>query len=233
VRKKYSYSGWELQYFDKADQFRAYQYDLIIHHLKDNIAEVGPGNGTLLEKYINNSKEKIHVFEPTKKFNNILKKKFKNNVKIFNSFFLKPTAKKKYKTILYFDVIEHIKDDKLEILKAYNSLLPYGKLIINVPSYQFLYSEFDKDVNHFRRYEKTTIKKKLREIKIDNFTMVYYDSIGFFLSLLSKFFSGNYKNNLSLKIKIWNKLIFVSRILDKITFHYFGKSLLIIIKKTN
>jgi 2-polyprenyl-3-methyl-5-hydroxy-6-metoxy-1,4-benzoquinol methylase len=137
VKKKYSYPGWELPYFDKADQFRNYQHDLFIHHLKDNIAEVGPGNGTLLEKYINKSKKQIHVFEPTKKFNNILKKKFKNNVKIFNSFFPKPTTKKKYKTILYFDVIEHIKEGKLEILKAYNSLLPNGKLIINVPSYQF------------------------------------------------------------------------------------------------
>ena len=47
--RKYSYSGWELPYFDKAQNFRKYQYDLIKIHVKDHIAEIGPGNGLFLE----------------------------------------------------------------------------------------------------------------------------------------------------------------------------------------
>ena len=39
------------------------------------------------------------------------------------------------------------------------------------------------------------------------------------------------KKNFSKKIKIWNYLIFFSRLLDIITMNFFGKSLLIIIKK--
>ena len=41
----------------------------------------------------------------------------------------------------------------------------------------------------------------------------------------------NYKRKFILKIKIWDKLINLSRIIDVITFNSFGKSLLIIIKK--
>lgn len=226
--RKYSYSGWELPYFDKAQNFRKYQYDLIKIHVKDHVAEIGPGNGLFLEKYIYLTKKKVDLFEPTKKFCLILKKKFKNKVEVFNSFFI---PKKKYNTIIYLDVMEHIYNDKLEILKAYNNLTRNGKLIINVPAFTILFSKFDKDVNHFRRYQKNTFLKTLDELKIRNFNLLYYDSVGFVLSLFSKFFSKNYKRKFSLKIKIWDKLINLSRIIDMITFNSFGKSLLIIIKK--
>ena len=127
--------------------------------------------------------------------------------------------------------MEHIYNDKLEILKAYNNLTRNEKLIINVPAFTILFSKFDKDVNHFRRYQKNTFLKTLDELKIRNFNILYYDSVGFILSLFSKFFSKNYKRKFSLKIKIWDKLINLSRIIDVITFNSFGKSLLIIIKK--
>jgi hypothetical protein len=226
--QKYSYSGWELSHFDKACNFRNYQYDLIKSYIKNSIAEIGPGTGLFLEKYILLTKKKIHLFEPTKKFCLILENKFKNKVKIFNSYFI---SKKKYNTIIYLDVIEHIFDDKHEILKAYNNLARNGLLIINVPAFKILFSRFDKDVNHYRRYQKNTFSKTLNELNIKEYNMIYYDSVGFFLSFLSKFFSKNYKKKFGLKIKIWDKLIILSKIIDKITFNCFGKSLLVIIKK--
>jgi len=226
--KKYNYSGWELPHFDKARNFRNYQFDLIKSHIKNNIAEIGPGTGSLLEKYIFLTKKKIYLFEPTKKFCVLLEKKFKKKVKIFNSYFI---SNKKYNTIIYMDIIEHIFNDKDEILKAYNNLARNGKLIINVPAFKILFSRFDKDVNHFRRYQKNTFSKTLNELNIKKYNMIYYDSVGFFLSLLSKFFSKNYKKKFGLKIRIWDKLIILSKIIDMITFNSFGKSLLIIIKK--
>ena len=62
--------------------------------------------------------------------------------------------------------------------------------------------------------------------------MFYYDSIGYILSLMSKLFVSDYKKNFEKKIKVWDSLISISKILDKITFRFFGKSLFVIIKKT-
>ncbi len=53
----------------------------------------------------------------------------------------------------------------------------------------------------------------------------------FLLSFLSKMISSDYKKDFEKKIKIWNFLIPISRILDKIFISSFGKSLLIVIKK--
>ena len=45
------YPGWELKYFDKANNFRNYQFLLIKNKIKGNVAEVGPGNGINYESY--------------------------------------------------------------------------------------------------------------------------------------------------------------------------------------
>jgi hypothetical protein len=58
----------------------------------------------------------------------------------------------------------------------------------------------------------------------------YFDSMGFIFSLLSKI-TGNSRSNFGAKIKIWNFFVPISRILDKIFFHSFGKSLICVIEK--
>ena len=58
----------------------------------------------------------------------------------------------------------------------------------------------------------------------------YFDSVGFIFSLLSKI-TGNSKSNFGAKIKIWNFFVPISRILDRILFHSFGKSLICVIEK--
>ena len=104
-------------------------------------------------------------------------------------------------------------------------------LIINVPAFSFLYSNFDKEVGHHKRYNKNDFKKMLQFTKIKKSYMLYYDSLGFLLSLLNKFFNQNEGRLFKNKILIWNFLINFSKYIDIITFHTIGKSLLIFIKK--
>ena len=230
LNKKINYPGWELKYFDKAQNFRNYQQNLIKKYISGKVAEVGPGNGTNAKLY-NKFFEQLHLYEPTKKLSNNLKKKFKSEkkIKIFNKKF--NSKKKFYNTIIYLDVIEHIKDCEYEINKAYKGLKKNGHLIINVPAFQFLYSQFDKDVDHLKRYSKKDFKKILEKMKINKFIMFYYDSVGFFLSLISKIVTKDYKKKFGLKIKMWDKLIGISKFLDIILLFNIGKSLVLIIKK--
>ena len=150
---KYNYNGWELQSFDAANNFRDYQNKIIIKYIKGKVAEVGPGNGVNSELFLKRLK-KLFLYEPSYKLYKNLKKKYKNKkkIKIFNSKFKKKS--KKFDTILYLDVLEHILDHKKELNSAIFSLKRGGHLIINVPAFSFLYSNFDKDVGHYRRYSK-------------------------------------------------------------------------------
>ena len=130
----------------------------------------------------------------------------------------------------YFDVIEHIKNDYLEVVNASKRLKKDGCLIFSVPAFQEFYSTFDKSVGHFKRYNKNDFLKlsKKCNLKIDK--MIYYDSIGFLLLLINKFFSFK-QSSLKTKVFIWNLLIPFSRVIDFITFNSFGKSLLCVFKK--
>ena len=222
------YNGWELKFFDDSKNFRNYQLKLINKYIKGHIAEVGPGNGANLSCYLKYPK-KIDLYEPTKQLYLNLKKKFKKNKKIFT--YNKKLFTKKNKYILYLDVLEHIKDDKKEIIKALKSIRKNGYLIINVPAYSHLYSNFDRDIGHHKRYEKKDIRIILRSLKFKKVYLTYYDSIGYILALLSKLSSSDYKKKFEQKIKMWDFLIPISKFIDFLTCNLFGKSLLIVIKK--
>ena len=137
----------------------------------------------------------------------------------------------KYDTIIYLDVVEHIEDDQNEILSAYNRLNKDGYLIINVPAFQFLYTDYDKKIGHYRRYSKSSFKRLLQNLDINNFNMSYFDSIGFCLIFFSKYLAVSNKVNLQGGVKFWNFLIPISKILDILLSPLIGKSLMVIIKK--
>ena len=225
-----NYDGWELKFFDKSKNFRNYQLELIKKYVKGYIAEVGPGNGMNTSSYIKYPK-KIDLYEPTKKLYLELKKKFKKNNKVSNYNKKLLLQKEKYDSILYLDVLEHIKNDKEEILKAFKSIKKNGYLIINVPAFSHLYSKFDKDVGHHKRYEKEDMRIILKDLKYKKLDLRYYDSIGYILSLLSKLALSDYKQKFEQKIKVWDSLIAFSKIIDLLTFNLWGKSLLVVIKK--
>ena len=71
----------------------------------------------------------------------------------------------------------------------------------------------------------------LKDIRHISYKMSYYDSIGFILSMLNKFFLGRRSKFMKSKILFWNNMILVSQIIDKVTFNLFGKSLLLLVKK--
>ena len=229
IKKSY-YEGWELKLFDNSNHFRNYQFDLIKNKINGYLAEVGPGNGKNIYWYFSKCKT-IDLFEPSYNLFNTLKKRFSKNkrINLKNKEFL--GKNNKYDCILYMDVMEHIKNDKKEIKKAYRSLKKDGRLIINVPAFQHLYSKFDKDVGHFRRYNKNQILSLCKNLKKNSLDMKYYDSIGYILLFISRLIVSDYKKDFEKKIKFWNSLIFFSRIIDFFTMHFFGKSLMIIITK--
>jgi SAM-dependent methyltransferase len=227
MSNKNEYKGWELNFFDNAKNFRNYQWNLIKDKIKKRILEVGPGNCVFLNRYYEISKE-IFLFEPSENLRIKLNSKIENfkEVKL-----IKEYDNSKYDTIIYLDVIEHIENDQNEILNAYDRLNKDGYLIINVPAFQFLYTDYDKKIGHYRRYSKSSFKKLLQNLNINNFKMSYFDSIGFCLIFFSKYLAVSNKVNFKKSIGIWNFLVPISKLLDFFLSYFIGKSLMVTIKK--
>ena len=225
---KIKYDGYELEYFDSAYNFRKYQLQLIKKYLIGNLAEVGPGKGAFVNYYLKFLKS-VMLIEPDNNLFKNLKKKHKNKKKLKIKNTTIDKIKRKFDSIIYFDVLEHIKDDLNEIKNAKKKCKKKGFLIFSVPAYQSFYNEFDKSVGHFKRYNKNDFKKLSAKTNLKIEKLIYYDSFGFFLLLLNKLF--NFSNtNLKRKIGFWNFFIPLSRLIDFVTLNKFGKSLICVFK---
>ena len=223
------YPGEELDNFDRATIWRKYIYFEIKKFIKGNILEVGAGIGSFTKNYIDKA-EKITLSEIDLNNYEIISKKFKNNkIKITN----KVTEKLNdtYNTIMYLNVLEHIKNDKDEIIKAIKKLKTNGHLVVLVPAHNRLFSKFDKAVGHFRRYEKNFfINLNLKDNKIEK--LIYLDALGYLLYYLNKIFFKEEVYPSKIKILIWDKIFTpITFFLDKILLNKLGKNILYIVKK--
>ena len=147
---------------------------------------------------------------------------------------------KTYDAVYISNVLEHIDDD----INALTLLRPVikedGLLIIYVPALEFLYSEFDFSVGHFRRYNKATLGNVLLAANYEIISYQYVDSIGVFVWLLLKLrgFSETHKasfdnNESHPSFELYDKYVYpISRFLDNLGFKYLlGKNILMVARK--
>ena len=220
-----------LEFFDISDNYRSYQIELFGSYVGKEILEVGAGRGKIIEILAQNSEKQFTLLELDKNFFDILNNKFNSkNIKVLEER-TQNIKDNKFDTIFYLDVIEHIEDDRFELDTAYNLLKKNGHLIIIVPAFQILFSKFDQRVGHFRRYRKEFFKRYSDEKNLKIKKLVYFDFLGFFIILFSKLLNLSNSKKTTLGIKIWNFLIPLSRLIDKITFHSIGKSIVCIYEK--
>ena len=124
-----------------------------------------------------------------------------------------------------------LKTDIKEIEEATKKLAKGGYLIIMAPAHQKIYSNLDKAVGHFRRYDIDFFRKiKLQKSKL--IKLCYLDSAGYFLYYLNKIFFKEEVYPSKFKILIWDKIFTpLTYFLDKILMYRFGKNILYVIQK--
>ena len=70
---------------------------------------------------------------------------------------------KSIKALGLFDVREHIENPKQILSEVARVLAPNGVLLLTVPAHQWLFSDFDLSIGHYRRYSKRKLRKLLIE----------------------------------------------------------------------
>jgi SAM-dependent methyltransferase len=69
-----------------------------------------------------------------------------------------------FDVVVAFDVLEHIQDDSKMVAEVTRVLKKDGFFIFTVPAYNALYSAHDKALDHYRRYNASTLKSLLRQL---------------------------------------------------------------------
>ena len=233
---KYTYTGNELDVFAGAANWKKYFTSIFKSYLRGSVLEVGAGIGSKTPYLLNSNISSFTCLEPDRILVSRIEEKVKQHhlpelLGIICGTTSDIPADKQFDAILYIDVIEHIEDDKAELNRARNLLKQGGSLIILVPAFNSLYTEFDKEIGHYRRYVKKTLRPAIPE-GFELKKLIYLDSAGFFASLANKLLFSNSKANPKV-IKFWDQvLVRFSILADKILFHTFGKSLVGIWQKT-
>ena len=57
-----------------------------------------------------------------------------------------------------FDVLEHLEDPQILLKEISRVLKPGGIFICSVPAYQWLFSDFDEAIGHYRRYTRKSLR---------------------------------------------------------------------------
>lgn len=82
-----------------------------------------------------------------------------------------------YDVVVAFDVLEHIADDRSAAAWICDHLAPGGHLIASVPAYQWLFSDHDVALQHYRRYTRAQLVSALP-------SGMSIERAGYFVSLL-------------------------------------------------
>lgn len=225
-----SYIGKELDVFQYATNWKQYWLGRVQDYILGDTLEVGAGLGINSQIILKNCSKitTLTSIEPDTSLCNRIQETigFASEKMVIKNCFLKDIdSSNKFDTILYIDVIEHIEKDKDEVDTACNYLKKGGRLIILVPAHNFLYSPFDKSIGHFRRYNKSMLKQSVNSLGSPD-KMEYLDAMGFLASSINKLILKKGTPTLS-QIQFWDKtLIPISKLIDPMTFHSIGKTLI-------
>jgi hypothetical protein len=104
-------------------------------------------------------------------------------------------------------------------------LRPGGHLIVLAPAHGWLFSRFDRSIGHFRRYS----ARQLGELTPAGLGLVrshYLDSVGLLASAANRL-ALRQSLPTARQIRFWDRvLVPLSRVIDPITWHRVGKSVL-------
>jgi SAM-dependent methyltransferase len=232
-KSNFVYPGKSLEAMSFAKNYHAWIYEKISKQLGHKIAEVGSGTGNFTQFLASNKNTLIDAYEPCVKMHSENKQNANCRVSYINKTFDFDTVplSKVYSSIIFINVLEHIEDDLLVLKVAHKSLARNGKLIIFVPALQLLYSNFDKSVGHFRRYNKKQLCRIVEKSKFTIDSCNYFDSFGILpWFLFMKILGGSLNSSSSL---YYDRLIVPwLKKLESIILPPIGKNLLLIASKS-
>lgn len=166
-KSKVQYQGIStLEVLKEAKNYNKWISDEVLKHLSTPTLEIGAGTGNLTSYFL--KKKPLYISEKDSGLVDLLKQKFGGE----NGIFIKQLdldqeapkdLKQNFATVFGVNVLEHIEDDE-KALKSINTLLKdNGKIILLVPAKQYAYTKLDKELGHFRRYEKKELQEKLEK----------------------------------------------------------------------
>ena len=209
-----------LDAIEQAPKFNRWMYESVKPWLGKRVAELGCGRGNLSNFF--RKHETVMLTDYRDDYLDPLRAKWglKKNLSFAK---LDMSQREDYgvltkfepDSVVFLNVLEHIEDDRA-VLKNLFDHVPSGcRLAILVPFGMSLYSDFDKELGHFRRYEKGELEGKMREAGFTVEHQFYFNKAGKLAWFVANTL-GKRKSLTPLQLRIYNFLTPAFRVWDKI-----------------
>ena len=223
----------------EADRFNSWMYHSIKPFCSGNILEIGSGIGNISDYFIDDN-QNITLSDIRQNYIDILRKKHQGKANLKDAIIMDiidPDFDTKFASyfgtfdsVYAMNIVEHVKDDLLAIANIKKLLKPNGNVVILVPAYQKLYNLFDKELEHYRRYNMNMLDKLMIDNKLNVVHHQYFNFIGVF----GWWFSGSILKKKTIpggQMKLYNTLVPIFKIVDKVVFNKMGLSVISVGKK--
>lgn len=227
-----AYIGGELELFSAAGNWKRYWSGLLRPYLGQRILDVGAGLGSTARALSDLRCEEYVSLEPDEQlFGQMQREKSQFNpaFEAVLGTLVDIDSSRKFDTILYIDVLEHIEHDRDELQDALARLAPGGAIVVLAPAHNWLFTEFDTSVGHFRRYDARSLRQAIPNgLELEQ--LMYLDSVGMFASLANRLLLRQGQPT-PRQIKLWDGgMVPLSRTIDRILGYRVGKSLLAVLR---
>lgn len=150
-----------------------------------------------------------------------------------------------FDTVTFFDVLEHIENVPNFLSQLFAQIGHPEKVLISVPAFQFLFSDHDEFLLHYRRYNINQLKKEFSQFNYEIQKKFYFYSVLFIFRLIQKIIHQSKskqivnwqysEKNLSTKflVTILNTDFLINKFISKFNFLLPGLSLCMVLKKKN
>jgi SAM-dependent methyltransferase len=230
----YAYSGAELDLFKHAVRWKRYFASELGPYISGEVLEVGAGIGATARFLCEAHHSGWTSLEPDARLARRLTEDVAAHplpapMVVREGTIRTLPARSLFDTVLYIDVLEHVEDDGEELRESAVRVRESGQLIVLAPAHNWLFSPFDEAIGHFRRYS----RRSLVAIGPSNLQLVrafYLDSLGLFVSLANRLaLRARYPTDA--QIRVWDRMIPLSRMLDRLTGQRLGKTVVAIWKR--
>jgi len=219
--------GGELERFARARNWKRYVADVLAPFIGGRVLEVGAGIGTNIPYLAGKSVQEWTSLEPDP----IMARRLAADVaagelpasRVIQGTIVDVEAGARFDTILYINVLEYVAADKAELARAAEHLAPGGALVVLCPAHQFLFSPFDTAIRRRRRYDAASLAA-LAPPRCALAATLMVDSVGYVAALANRTLRASAAPT-ARRIAFWDRvLVTLSRLVDRLTLHRFGKT---------
>lgn len=164
-----------------ANNYYSWIATLMEHSLSGRVLELGAGSGTFT-RHIAERAVSVDAIEPSAaQFEKLQRLSVEcSRVKAFHGTLEKALDLNlgPFENAVLVNVLEHIRDDRQTLRELRTLVKAGGSIAVWVPAYEVLYSRFDREVGHFKRYSRGELKALALSAGLEIERLSYVNALG-------------------------------------------------------